>query len=415
LNIGVAGFNLVGMTRQWQLVKNEPYRVFFPLGVLAGIYGVMMWPLWHAKWLAFPPVDAHTRMMVEGFLGAFVIGFIGTAFPRLTGNRSWSGIEWWLLSGLWGMVAGCHGSGHVAMGDRVFCAMMLLMFAGMVGRWFWGNRDTPPPGFLLAMVGILGAAVAAGYLAGAPVPGSSGERWAKLMLFQGFLLLPIMGIGPYVLPRFFGANSSHSFDDSPRPPTGWCLLLAKAVVAGLLVLCGFALEVRGSPAAGQLLRAATVMVWFALETPLLRIAKQSTTPGTAVRIALVSMIAGLACAAAFPAARVGSLHLFFISGLGLFTLAVGTRVVLGHADRHDLLAGKIIWLRWVIGLALVAAFTRLTCDFIPKVAISHQIYAAWTWLTTALVWLLVLAKFLFRDEYLPEKKRKCPRRIGRKN
>lgn len=403
------------MKRLWHLVKNEPYRVFFPLGVLAGIYGVMMWPLWHAKWLAFSPLEAHTRMMVECFLGAFVLGFIGTAFPRLTGNRPWSGAECWLLLGLWGTVAACHGSGRVVLGDKVFCAMMVLMFAGMMGRWLWGNRDTPPPGFVLAMAGILGAAVAAGYLASAPVPGSPGDRWAKLALFQGFLLLPIMGIGPYVLPRFFGVSSSHSFDDSPRPPKGWCLLLAKAMVAGLLVVSGFALEVGGSPAAGQLLRAAVVLAWFALETPLLRIAKQSTTPGTAVRIALASMVAGLLCAAVFPVARVGSLHLFFISGLGLFTLAVGTRVVLGHADRHDLLAGKINWLRWVIGLAIVAALTRLTCDFIPKVAISHQIYAAWTWLAAALVWLLVLGKYLFRDEYLPEKKRKCPRRIGRKD
>ena len=71
------------------MVLEEPYRVFFPLGMLAGIWGVMMWPMLYAGWLNFYPNEAHTRMMIEGFMGAFVVGFIGTAFPRLTGNRSW--------------------------------------------------------------------------------------------------------------------------------------------------------------------------------------------------------------------------------------------------------------------------------------------------------------------------------------
>jgi uncharacterized protein involved in response to NO len=122
------------------------------------------------------------------------------------------------------------------------------------------------------------------------------------------------------------------------------------------------------------------------------------------------MAAGLACAAIWPYARIGSLHLFFVSGLGLVTMAVGARVILGHAGRHDLLGGKIVWLRWVFGLLILAATTRMTSDFIPAVRVSHHIYAAWTWAAAAFVWLLALGKYLLIDESTPKPSSKCPRR-----
>ena len=399
------------MKRLWEMVLEEPYRVFFPLGVLASVWGVMMWPMLHAGWIHFYPGDAHTRMMIEGFMGAFVIGFIGTAFPRLTGNCSWFRGEFFAILLLWTLTVGSHAVGKVQAGDSAFCATLLALFVGMAGRWISGNKDTPPPGFVLAFAGIVGAAVAAGLLAADKlVPWSVEWQFARLWLFQGFLLLPLMGIGPYVMPRFFGMSSSHSFDDSPNPPAGWWRVAVLAIIAGLLVVVSFVLEVAGKALAGQLLRAAVILVWFATQTPVFRRAKLSTTPGTAVRWALLGLASGLACAAFWPYARVGSLHLFFVSGLGLATLSVGARVILGHAGRHDLLGGKIVWLRWVIGLLVLAATTRMSADFIPKVMVSHHIYAAWTWAIAAIIWLTVLAKYLFRNEETPKPKSNCPRR-----
>lgn len=368
--------------------------MFFPLGMVAGIGGVMLWPMLYAGWIGFYPGEAHTRMMIEGFMGAFVVGFLGTAFPRLTGNRPWSFWECAGMLGLWLMVVGSHACNRVAAGDAAFCGMLVFLFIGMAGRWLMGRRDTPPPGFVLAMAGVLGAAVAAGVLSRGP--GLSLGAWslARLWLFQGFLLLPLMGIGPYVLPRLLGVASGHSFDDSPVPPAGWWGKAVLAVAAGLLVAVGFVLEAAGQAAPGQILRALVVLAWFAMETPLLRGARIATTPGNAARWALAGLVAGLACAALWPAARVGSLHLFFVSGLGLVTLSVGTRVILGHAGRHDLLGGKIIWLRWVTGLLVLAALTRMTSDFIPAVRVSHHIYAAWTWAAAGVIWLAALARHL---------------------
>src|ERR1051326_3829139 len=61
----------------------EPFRVFFPAGVLSGIIGVLLWPLhfWHV--VSFYPGPAHVRLMAYGFFGAFILGFLGTALPRM--------------------------------------------------------------------------------------------------------------------------------------------------------------------------------------------------------------------------------------------------------------------------------------------------------------------------------------------
>jgi uncharacterized protein involved in response to NO len=102
--------------------------------------------------------------------------------------------------------------------------------------------------------------------------------------------------------------------------------------------------------------------------------------------------------------------LFFASGIGLVTLAVGTRVILGHAGRHDLLGGRILWLRWMTGLLILAATTRMSADFLPAIRVSHHLYAAWTWAIAGVVWLVALAPCLIRDEESAKPRTHCPRR-----
>ena len=93
---------------------SEPFRLFFPLGILAAVAGVMMWPLLYAGHLGFYPGEAHARVMIEGFMGAFVLGFLGTAFPRLTGNATWSRGELALQLLLWLVCVASALTGHVA-------------------------------------------------------------------------------------------------------------------------------------------------------------------------------------------------------------------------------------------------------------------------------------------------------------
>jgi len=84
------------------------------------------------------------RIIFEGFLGAFVLGFTGTAFPRLTGNRTWFGGEFCALLLLWTLAVASHAAGQVAAGDSAFSVMVLTLFVGMAGRSS-ATRTLPNP------------------------------------------------------------------------------------------------------------------------------------------------------------------------------------------------------------------------------------------------------------------------------
>lgn len=395
------------------ILRTEPYRLFFPLGILAGIWGVMLWPLYYSGHLSFHPGEAHTRIMIQGFMGAFVTGFVGTAFPRLVSHQTWSRGEWTAQLALWLLAFISHVTGHVDAGDAAFSGLIGVLLLCVAIRWFHRRGDTPPPGFVLMPPALIGTLIAT-WLMSRPGLDLTQTQWAKLWLYQAFPLLPLMGIAPYLLPRFFGHDSLHSFETSAKPPVGWWPKAITALAALLLILTSFALEVAGHATAGHLLRALTVTAWFALECPALW--RKAKTPGTAAnacRWAVLSILGGWVAACVWPAARVASLHLFFASGIALITLAVATRVILGHAGRHDLLGGKRFWLRCLIGLLILASTTRLSADLIPKVQISHYIYASWTWAIAALLWTMVLGRFLWKQERDEEKPSKCPKRHGR--
>src|SRR5512133_1365309 len=62
---------------------SEPFRVMFPLAVLAGLTGAAVWPLHFWGVLKLYPGQAHARIMTAGLLGGFIFGFLGTAMPRM--------------------------------------------------------------------------------------------------------------------------------------------------------------------------------------------------------------------------------------------------------------------------------------------------------------------------------------------
>lgn len=377
----------------------EPFRVLFPLGLLAGVAGVLLWPVFYAGKMTWYPNLAHARVMVEGMFGAFVLGFLGTAFPRLVGAKP---LRWWELLPLvvvWGGSVAAHLMNHLRAGDGLFAAAILLWFMVM-GPRFARRDDTPPPGFPLALLGVGGGAVAAGVLAWSE-PGALPPFWHRflhLMLYQGFPLLPVLGVAPFLIPRFFGRPSDHAFPEARALPPGWPAKALWCAAGGLAVIGTFALESLDHPRLAHGLRAGVVLAAFVLTTPMFRKSRLKASLPTALRIAVVSIFAGYLANLFHPVARVGNLHLTLVSGLALFTLTVATRVILGHGGRHDLLSGKLVFVRWTAGLALLASTTRMSADYLPAILVSHHKYAAWTWVAVSLVWFVPLAACLFRTD-----------------
>src|SRR5262249_11823634 len=116
----------------------EPFRIFFPLGLFLGAIGVALWPLFVWVAIEFYPRQTHVRLMIEGLMGSFIIGFLGTAGPRLLDASPLIAAETCLLLVLQIASALLHLAQRQTAGDIVFLTQ-LLFFVGMMakraGKW----------------------------------------------------------------------------------------------------------------------------------------------------------------------------------------------------------------------------------------------------------------------------------------
>ncbi len=364
----------------------EPFRLFFLSGAVWSIIGVSLWPLFYAGMLPFYPGITHARIMMECFGGAFVVGFLGTAGPRMASAPKLSTFE---LLGLFAL----HSAGgifHLRLmleeADRCFIAMLVLLLTGLLIRVARFRTSAPPPQMVLGLTGLI-CGITGTILLRQPefIASLEMDRFAGLLLYQGLLLPPVLGIGSFLFPRMLGGEFGE-----PKTSDQQRFKLAGAILAALLIVVSFFLEAFRSPMAGYLLRAGTAAVYLLMEIKWRREAASSPRGSLATGLfwALGIGWLGMATAGFCYEHHVGLDHLLYIGGFGLLILVVASRVLFGHGGE---LAGfsKISWTpRILILMAVVAATTRASADFWPKILISHHQYAAWTWALCALIWLV---------------------------
>jgi uncharacterized protein involved in response to NO len=369
------------------LFCQEPFRVLFPLAVLAGLVGTLMWPLHFAGWMSWYPGVIHTRLMTQGFFGGFIVGFLGTAMPRMLSAPSLSRIEVAVLMGLQLTLVVAHSAARTFIGDLVF--LLILSTLGVsLGIRFWRRADVPPPGFVL--VGLAFLCGAAGTLL-ALLQERLEDRFFWLYLrpllqFQGFVLLPILGVGGFILPRFFGLPNRQEFPESRNPPPGWARQALWALTAGLAILGTFVLEAAGNPRVGSLLRFIVSAGYLYWQVPFFRSNQRKSSLALALRIAFLLLPVGFLAVTLFPAYRVALLHLTLIGGFSLLTLCVATRVVFGHSGQQAAFTARLRWLTVAVVLMLVGMVTRISGDYWPKILVTHYSYGALLWAGGLLLW-----------------------------
>ena len=351
-----------------EAVAESPYRLFFPVGVLAGILGVLVFPMFFAGWLTIYPNQLHPRLMIHGFAGAFVMGFLGTSWPRFLEAKRLTVWECALLLVLWlAAVITPWWLSLVRVSDFLFAgaqgALILVLLSRLRGKPSW-----PPPGFVVS----LGACVLAGIALVAP-PSSLG----LLYLRYGYWLIPILGVGSYLAPRFFPETKPG------RSPRSRRIMLFSVIPA---ILISLVVESLGAVQPAYLIRAAALIWWCVSVLPPLWIRSESTR-GFVLKIALWTIPAGYLVKACSPGPVAAYAHIGFIGGLGLILLLMADRVTLGHARNAPPTTGRSTLWRILFWLVVTTAATRVTADLIPKVMVSHYVYAALLWAIILVVWM----------------------------
>ena len=369
------------------LCPAEPFRIFFPLATLLGISGVSLWPLFFSGLHKFYPGPMHARLMIEGFLAGFVIGFLGTALPRLLSAPPLRRWELWLLVALHLLTAGLHIGEQPRAGDVAFIALMLCFGACMIAR-VRHRAELPPPGFVLVAFGFFSGLIG-------PVLWLCGTRsWVSgtIMLFggmllnQAFVLFPLLGIGTFLLPRFLRLENVRTMAEERTASPGWWLRAAFSCATGLALLASFWIEA-GHPAtpAAQWLRALAAIVYLAAMVPFHRQSPPLLTAPFAAQLALLALAAGLIFPLFWPGQRIAGLHVVFLGGFSLITFTVATRVVLGHSGNEAMFETRLPALQIATFLLLTGSVLRAVGDFSP--ARPHWLSAAsYLWMLAAGVW-----------------------------
>lgn len=368
------------------IVCEEPFRIFFVLATVAGLAGTLAWPLHFLGWVTWYPGVIHARLMTQGFFGAFMVGFLGTALPRMLATPRLTAPEVGLLLGLHSALILAHTMARTAVGDTLFL-LLLAALAGSLGTRVWRRNDVPPPGFVL--VGLAFVCGATG-----TVLALFQDRledhffWLylrPLLQYHGFILLPILGVGGFILPRFFGLPSRQDFAESRNPPPGWTREALLALTVGIVIVGSFVMEAGGKPQLGSGLRFLSSTVYLYWQVPFFRSRVRGSSLALALRIAFLLLPTGFLAVALVPEYRVALLHLTLIGGFSVLTLCVATRVVFGHSGQQSALSGRLRWLTVAVALMLAGMLTRISGDYWPKILITHYSYGAALW-AAGLAW-----------------------------
>lgn len=374
------------------LVAEEPYRVLFPLGIVTGLIGVGLWPLWVAGLLDVYPGLAHARLMTEGFFTAFILGFLGTAGPRMLEARHLSLRLWILIGACWAAAQIFSLLNWHNWAEGAFALTIALFLVAMFKR-IRTRSGMPPAGFIVVLVSLILAIPAA--LTQMPLLQRNFSSvpvgvWlsGRAFLVEGYILLPILGVAPFFFGRFGGLAPSHFPGDTARADPKWKRQTTITAITAALILLALLAKVNGWPRSGATLQAVVTAGFILTQVPF-RYHKSATIARIA-QCALIALFAAPLIEAFLPGERIAWRHLLLIGGFQGTVLVVGSWVIFAHAGQRERLGGKSHLLRIIGVCLLIAIISRVAAEFLSSIYNSHLVYAALFWIAATLAWLLIL-------------------------
>jgi uncharacterized protein involved in response to NO len=372
--------------------RHEPFRLFFPLGVVIAWVGTGHWLLYATGVTRTYSCLLHGLVQMQGFMIAFAVGFLLTAIPRRTRTPPPTASEMALLATalLTTAVAAVAERWVVAEVAYLGLFVVLLRFAVRRLRAAEGARR-PPAAFVLIPFAVLYGVAGSGCILAAVLPGVPGSLMAlgRLLVEQGVFLCLVVGVGALVLPLMAGAPPPADLGAVPGEHRRALLYAA----AGLTIGLSLGLEYAGSERLAPLLRAAVVAAGLALGGGAWRPPGKPGLHRRLVWVAVWLVPGGLVVSALWPSYRVPALHILFIGGFSLMAFGVATHVTLSHLGLDELASGRPRALI-VLGVSfLLALCARLAADA-SDTYFDHLGWAAALWIAGSAVWLAFLGPWL---------------------
>jgi uncharacterized protein involved in response to NO len=376
---------------QGPAILSYGFRPFFLGGAIYAGLGILIWlPLFFGDFqipTTFSPVDWHVHEMLYGYLPAVITGFLLTAIPNWTGRLPLQGgplailVLVWLAGRLAIMFSAAIGPLLAAVIDLLF----LMLIAAAAGREVVTGRNwrnLPPVGLLIV------------FIAGNVIfhieayENGSAELGKRIGIAAAIALVTL--IGGRVIPSF--TRNWLARENPGRLPVPFGRFDVASLIVSIVALIMW-IAMPDLPATAALMLIAGV-------AHSIRLARWAGDRTLQERLVLILHIAYafvplgfllMGGAILFPqdVPVSAGIHAWTAGAMGSMTLAMMTRVSLGHTGRAPF-AGPMT--RMIFAAVLIAALMRICAAFEPGRAAAPLQIAGGTW---------ALAFFLFAVSYGP--------------
>ena len=352
------------------------FRPFFLGGALWAALGVLLWlPQYFGELklpTAFSPLDWHIHEMLYGYVAAIATGFLLTAIPNWTGRLPVNGYPLAGLGVLWlaGRVAMSGSAIWGAVPAAIVDAVFLVTLAAVMLREIVAGRNWRNLRVLIVL-----AVLIVGNIVFHLEVIARGRADYEVRLGIAASIGLIVLVGGRVVPSF--THNWLTRNNPGRLPRTFSLFDALAIGGSALALAmwiawpqfgasGVALMAAG------VLQAARLARWAGERTFADRLVLVLHIGYSFVPIGFLLLGAALVWPSTWPASA--GLHAWTAGAIGLMTLAMMTRVSLGHSGQK-LAASVATQITYIC--ALIAALARIAATFEPSSALLYIAAFAW--------------------------------------
>ncbi|MFP5385623.1 MAG: NnrS family protein, partial [Bacteriovoracia bacterium] len=310
----------------------EPYRLFFPLGVLSFLFGILIWlpQIWNP---GSYPVILHRYLMLNGFSACFIGGFLMTAVPKFSETKSALKTEVFvfLFVTLGGVIPAFMENERISLLLSSLQPFILLIF--LFSRIF-KRKQNPPYSFIFIFVGLILWLISG--LHGALV----NPETLKRLHYEGAIAAIILGVGSRLIPGILGHTEivmkQRSAYEKPIS------ILKTLPLHFAFVIFLFAGSYFFDEGPGNWVRAVIVVFISIYYWKLYKFPRERSTLTWSIWICAWLISLSFLLRAYWHEGLIHASHSFFINGIALLSFLIATRVLQSHGPQDKSLENKKI-------------------------------------------------------------------------
>lgn len=369
-----------------KLTLSEPYRVCFPLGVLSLLCGILIWIplLWNE---GVYPVLTHRFLVINGFAGLFIGGFLMTAVPRFSKTffARWFELLAYLLVTILGIIVSHFDNEKMVF---IFSGMQPLILLFFLFSRIFKRKENPPYSFVFIFVGLI-LWMVSGF-----VSAFFDSETFRHLHHEGAIAAIILGVGGRLIPGILGhveiVKAQREVYEKPLP------LLMTVPWHFWLLMISFIGSYFLDETIGVWLRLASVLVvaikyWRIFLAPRIK-----TSLTWCIWLSAWLITVSFLLRALWSDGIIHVSHAFFINGIVLLSLLVATRVIQSHGPKDNKLENlKLLYT--VTFLVVFAAATRVSAFLMPETYLNHLAYSSIVLALAVVVWSVRYLKYVRRS------------------